>query len=242
MGASGVVAVAVTFAVGLALGGLGPRSQLRAAEQRLDEMTEKDCETSGVGSELVNMIASRSMGTETTAPPDSTATEGSVPQEDASADSDNAVDVEVQADAGPIRIEIDRDVTDQPDREFDGNEFEMMREAMDARRAVARQALRETAWVSDEQMTDIDAAYDAMNDDLYTLANELVGLTAEGVEPTRRDMMVLAADTLDVMIDAEQTVYDMLDSEQLEHVDPEAIDPFSYVDGSVVEVLRELDR
>jgi hypothetical protein len=227
----------VTFAIGLTLGGLGPRSQLRAAEHRLDEMADQVCENTGVGSELVDMIASRSMGSGPNASPERT-----VLQEGRVSDSENATEIDVTTDAGPVRIEVESDWTNSSDEELDENRLEALRETMDARRAIARQSLRETAWVSDEQMTDIDSAYDAMNEDLYSLATELVNLTADGVEPSRRDVMILAADTLDVMIDAEQAVYDLLDSEQLEHVEPDAVDPFSYIDGSVLEALQEIDR
>jgi hypothetical protein len=115
-----------------------------------------------------------------------------------------------------------------------------MKEAMEIRRTQAIAALREQADASDEQMDTVDAIVGDMNADLQALAEEFVATTREG-EPSRRDLMVFASDTLEILIGTEDALYDALPEDQREGIAEEALDPLSYVDGGIVDVLAELD-
>ena len=117
----------------------------------------------------------------------------------------------------------------------------MAREAMELRRTQARAALAE-AGVSDEQLSSIDEAMDRMNQDLSALTETFVATVQEGGEPDRREMMMFAADTLDVLLEGEDALYGVLDEEQRADIDDAALDPFSYIDGGVVDALMQLER
>ncbi len=81
-----------------------------------------------------------------------------------------------------------------------------------------------------------------MNADLRVLATEFVAVYKEsGEEPSRRDMMAFAADSLDVLITTEDALTGSLAPEQQDALSEESLDPLSYVDGSLVDVLAELD-
>ena len=123
------------------------------------------------------------------------------------------------------------------------NDDELMRAlqaAVELRRNQARAALVEDADPSDAQLDDIDEAVADMNESLQGLAQDLVDMLEEGSTPGRRDAMVFAAEALDTMIDAEDRIWDSLDVEQRDAVDEASIDPFSYVDQSLLSVLAEL--
>jgi hypothetical protein len=80
-----------------------------------------------------------------------------------------------------------------------------------------------------------------MNAELVNVADVLVQTVQDGRPPERRDMMVFAADALETMIATEDAIYDSLTPEQRAQVDPEVLDPTSYVDASVVDVLQAIE-
>jgi hypothetical protein len=112
---------------------------------------------------------------------------------------------------------------------------------MELRRTQAIAALREQAEASDEQMETVEQIVGDMNADLQALAEEFVATAREG-EPSRREMMVFANDTLGILIDTEDALFQALPADQREDLSEEALDPMSYVDGGIVDVLAELDR
>ena len=105
-----------------------------------------------------------------------------------------------------------------------------------------RASLIEDAAPDDAQLASIDDAVGDMNDALYGLAEDFAERVRTGEEPTRREAMEFAADTLDVMLTAEDRIVDSLDDDQLADVDPGVHDPFSWVDSSIVDVFMDLPR
>jgi hypothetical protein len=53
-------------------------------------------------------------------------------------------------------------------------------------------------------------------------------------------MMLFATDALDVLVTADDTLFSTFDEELRAELDPTALDPFSYVDESVVESIVRL--
>ena len=119
---------------------------------------------------------------------------------------------------------------------------EAARTALELRRAQARAALVEGAEPSQAQLDDIDQAVQDMNDALLSLSGELTEMLESGEEPERRQAMSFAADALDTMITAEDQFRDTLSQEQIEALDDQALDPFSYISPDIIDTLQSLDQ
>lgn len=230
-----VVSAGVALVVGLAVGGLGPRSEVRALRARLDAVQEVDCGPNRLPAELAGVLQGR--------PWDDTRTPRPSPRSD-------APDVPEAPEAAPV-APIDRA---EPALVMEGEDGEpvapedfsegldMAREAMQVRSRQAWRALEEQANPTPEQKVVIEQAVASMNDELVAVAQALVDSVASGQEPQRRDMMVFAADALETMISTEDAIFDTLTPEQREGLDAEVLDPSSYVDASVVDVLEAIER
>ncbi len=222
-----VLAAAIALVVGLVLGGLGPRAQVRALGDRVEELEARDCSGGGggLGAGLASMFGDRPLMP--TAPP---------PTFD-----EPAGDLEPTADAPEDGVRIQIGDAPVPVDAPEVPTVEMMKDALDLRRVQAQQALFEQADPSDEQLEEFDASIEEMNASLQALAEELVHRVESGAPIERRDSMVFAADALDIMIGAEDAIYETFDEDQLAGVDDAAVDPFSYVDGDILETLSSLD-
>ena len=219
------VLAAVTLVVGLVIGGLGPRAEVRSLRAQLEEIGDAP-RGRGVGRDIASMFRGRPW-------------EGSVPEDPPLAE-DGTERKPRPKQADPADPEAE-DAEGEPivDGTFDENAARM-KEAMEIRRAQAIAALREQADASDEQMAAVDAIVGDMNADLQALAEDFVATAREG-EPSRRDLMVFASDTLEVFIGTEDALYEALPEDQRDEISQEALDPMSYVDGGIVDVLSELD-
>ena len=218
-----VFAAAVALVFGLALGGLGPRAEIRGLRAQLEQAEEQACERD-VGREIATVFQGRPW-------------EGSRPEDPVPV----PVPVPVpEGDGGEVPPEPEPEPAPTgPD--LDG--LDATRDAMEIRQAQARAALEQQAGASEEQMEEIDTIVADMNADLRALATDAVARFREaGGEPSRREVMMFAADTLDVLIGAEERLLETLTPEQQAELGEEALDPLSYVDGAIVDVLAELDR
>ena len=113
---------------------------------------------------------------------------------------------------------------------------------MSLRTVQAREAIEQDLQPSDEQWDQIDNAVDRMNDDLAALSDGFAAQMVEGENPSRRDAMIFAADTLDVLIEADDAIWSTLTPEQQETAQEEAIDPLSHIDSTVVEPFLALEQ
>lgn len=228
------VVAAVALVVGLVIGGIAPRAELRRVQAELEEARSK--QGRGVGSDLARMfgrggLRAAARGEEapivvdpgTAAPP---------------ARDDDAADAPPPpGERRRARLEARREGEDGEPQDLGA-----VREALELRRTQARAALVEDAGADDAQLAEIDAAVAAMNKDLLALGNEFVERYGDGSEPTRHDAMSFAADALDVMLEADEAISGALDPEQLEAVEDEAVDPFSYIDPALIDLLEQVDR
>jgi hypothetical protein len=74
------------------------------------------------------------------------------------------------------------------------------------------------------------------------LGQDLVAEVRENGQPSRRDSMAFAADALDILITAEDAIGGSLTDDQRAAMDDESLDPFSYVDPALLDLLAEIDR
>ncbi|GDX83048.1 hypothetical protein LBMAG42_48590 [Deltaproteobacteria bacterium] len=116
-----------------------------------------------------------------------------------------------------------------------------MADALDARAAQARAAMIEQADPDDEALAEIDAAIEKMNARLKTQVDAFADSIEGGAEPDRREMMEFAAEALDAVIEADDVFRDALPDDVRAEIDDEAVDPFSYIDGSTLASLARLE-
>ena len=234
----GLAAAAVGLAIGLMIGGIVPRGQIRDLEEQLANAEECAPATSQVGKQLAEALSGKPW-------------EGALDERERR-NLDRAVD-DREAHADPeIRIEDDRvmvgeeewdpDEFDPEDREDVEQGIEIAKTGMALRSAQARQALGEQADLTDEQWAEFDAAVNDMNAELMDISQQFVDTIASGGEPTRRDAMIFGADVLDVFLEADDRIYDMMDADQRSATEAEAMDPMAFMDPDLLDVFLELDR
>lgn len=216
---------ALALVLGVVLGGLLPRAEVRRLKGEIAELHDRECRT-GVGSDLAGLLLR---------PPIRAGDDEPFEEPEPFADPADPTDPAhpgAADDGGPPPI---------PEGEGLG-ELETAKTALRLRATQARASLFEDAAPDESQAEAFDAAVEDMNAELHDLAEDMVDRFREGGEPTRREAMVFAADVLDVVISAEDRMAESLDPEQREVVDEAALDPFSYIDPSLLDLLSELDR
>jgi len=235
-----VVAAGVALVAGLVVGGMGPRAELRALQVRMDAMQEVDCGPNRLPAELAGVLQGRPW--EDGAPP-SPRTGRTEPEREEEPEpvgrpprpSSDGAEVVVVGEDGRERI------LTEDDREEVVENLDMAREAIEIRNRQAWRALDEQVRPTPEQRARIETAVADMNAELVNVADALVQTVEGGEPPERRDMMVFAADALETMIATEDAIYNSLTPEQRLDVDDKVLDPTSYVDASVVDVLQSLE-
>lgn len=145
-------------------------------------------------------------------------------------------------DQEPVEAEPLQEDPGQEPPEDPAQSVAVAKEAMELRRTQARAALLEEADPDDAQVQAIDDAVAAMNASLTDIARDLVETVGQGEEPTRREIMGFAADTLDVLITADDAIHGALDPDQLQSASDASVDPFSYVDPAILDLLSEVER
>lgn len=217
------LACVVSLVVGVIVGGLGPRNEARQLREEVAALSKQSCDKPALGREVARAFSRRPWSTDASPPePEPAAPRerpGFVPSDDAPFDDP----------VGSVPPDIDR-----------AEGLAMARDAMQLRRRQALRALTEQARMSDAEMRDVEAAFDDMNAELLGLAEGFVATVRQG-EPERRDIMVFAAETLDVLIEADDRLFGLIDPDRRGDVSAEALDPMSYVDPALIDVLMELD-
>lgn len=225
-----VVIAIVALLLGMVLGGVYPRYQLRQLSDAVDKAEE--CKPV-VGRELASMFGNRPMQISDSKPkptPKTTSKAKKPPMRT------------VISEENEKKIEDIAEELEEAGEDFDSPRGkELAREALELRRTQARAKLVEDADPTDAQLDDIDEAIAAMNDDLRSIAQDFIDTVADG-EPARRDVMGFAAEALDTMIAAEDGMTKALSSDQVDETDEGALDPFAYVDPSLIDLLQDLDQ
>ncbi len=225
-----VLVGAAALILGVLVGAIYPLTEVRSLRDQVEELEERDC-SPRMGSELARIFQGRpQVG--------SRPSELEAPELPVEPDTDGLP----EADEGHegVRIEVGGQEEDREPEDMDGA-LAVARQAMELRRVQARAALEQDAWPEEGQLQEMDQAIADMNHDLYGLTEELLG-TLEERDPTRREMMIFGADVLDVLIEADSAIAGTFDAEQQEAAAEESLDPFSYVDPGLLDLLAELER
>jgi len=219
-----IVIAAIALVVGAVLGGVVPRGEVRDLQAQVAELSERDCRPK-LGQELAGMLV-RPRPTKAplpkwepviTAPPEQGAEPAPAPAPEPATDTGAS--------------------EDGPDRGIAG-----AKEALAMRRTQARAALIQDAQPDPDQLQQFDGAVDDMNADLRSLAQDMADKVQREGQPSRHDLMLFASDALDVFITADNRMNGSLTPDQLAAVDDQSVDPFSYVDPSILDRFAELDR
>lgn len=238
-----VALVAVAFLLGIVVGGIPPRAELREISKRQDAL-QAELRRSTLGADLASLFgAGHAPGAATGATGSAPPADGGVPAP-RRPDQIVAEQPEAQRAADELR-EAQWAAEDQVKKGFQegpsDEELDLARAALELRRAQARAALEEDADPEREQLDAIDAAAGAMNRKLLSMADELVAMVNDGSPPDRREAMEFAADALDTMLEAEDRMSSALSAEQRAGIDPESLDPFAWVDPALVDAFAKLD-
>ena len=222
-----VVAVTVSLLVGVIVGMMSQRPELMRAEETIATLEDRECsQRRTVGRGLAAAVQGQP---QRMVQPEEEAFEEDVPEDEDGVviefgDGHDREADEADDDAEDVRAELD-----------------LMATAQDLRQAQARAALLEQTDLDDDELQTFDQAVDTMNEDLVELAGGFVDQLKDEEDISRHDMMVFAADMLDVMIVAEESFADTFEDQDLGAIDEEAIDPFSFIAPELVEILGELD-
>lgn len=241
-----IAIAAVALMVGLVLGGLGPREELRDAKKAL--ATAERAVSSGVGPDLARLLRVGA-GPATPCPP--TVVNGevlaTVDPRDAAVEEAEALEeenpqlVEALEEMDAEHAQAREDVADKL-AEVPLEKLDAARTALDLRRAQTRAALVEQLDPSIEQLDSLDGAYDSMNEVLVGLSEEIAAIVNDGEVPERRDAMSFAADALDAMLESEDAARGLLDQEQLADMADDLLDPFKWVDPEILDSLMLIER
>lgn len=231
-GAAGLIG-AVLFVVGLVLGGLGPRAEVRRLQDRVfalerDAARRPSAVTEGLRDLILNPAERRVPS------PEPVARDTDTPRLRSDPARVRRTDPEIAPDA----VRQDEPSTDP----FDGMDPAAARDLLAMRAAQARAALFEDVSPSEAQVAELDALVDRMNDDLVRLGTDFLDRVRVGDLSPRRDGMAFGADLLDVLVTTESQMLDTLTPAQRVRVREEATDPTSFVDPRVVDLLDDLQE
>lgn len=213
-----VVLGAIAFASGFVAGGFGPRGEVRRLEEEAFELEKRAAARGGEARrEITRLVTGRLQA----------------------GDPGGGESPAFRPRTGPSGEEVGpgEPVDTDPAPALDTPEA--MREAMAARAALARAALVDEVGPTPEQQVAIDQAWTEMNDELGDLARRAVDAFGEG-EPSRRELMQLGSEVLDVLVSTEERVLNTLTPEQREQVGEDVTDPTSFVDPGIVDVIARM--
>jgi hypothetical protein len=212
------IAAVLALLVGIVVGGYQARSELAKVTSEYDQ---QECETSPVPAALVaGMLGARAARNQDK----SEASKGGV----------DAMKVKpvVTPSSGPgMSPSVDFEINAE-----DAAGIDALADIMTIRTEQSREVLVEYADPTESQLEEFDAVVDEMNDALTQLAVDL-GNQARSGNATRSSALVLTSDALNIIIDADNQIYSVFDADQLAGIEDAAIDPFSYLDASVLDAF-----
>lgn len=210
-------AAVLALLVGVVVGGYQARSELAEVTA---EYAQQDCDSSPVQAALVaGMLAGAARNKD-----NSEASKGDV----------DAMKVEpvVTPSSGPgMSPSVDFEINTE-----DAASIDALADIMTIRTEQSREVLVEYADPTEAQLEEFDSVVGEMNDALTQLAVDL-GNQARSGSATRSSALVLTSDALNIIIDADNQIYSVFDADQLAGIEDAAIDPFSYVDASVLDAF-----
>jgi DNA-binding transcriptional ArsR family regulator len=213
--------IVLTLVIGILLGSWQPRGEVLALRAELDELrVARPCKATAASS--VRRLLDAGAQTAGKKPETSEKPSQELP---VSTPEPAAPDPPLSAPPSEADFEADK---------------EAAKAALDARRAQALAALAEQSDLSDEELKSVEEAIDSFNSNLKASVDAFVAEAKTHGTVERRDVMALGADILDHAVTADDSLHSLISAESRQGMDPELLDPFSYISGDVVESVSEL--
>ncbi len=229
------LAAAVTLVIGLVLGGLGPRAEVRRLEAKVFALERAAARRPPAFTQEITDILTRPAANAPVRTPLGTVT-----------DPDDAPARRRDWNKPPRPVQgVDTDRSRTADRAEGSAEDEalaVVKDTLAVRAAQARAALFQDIDPTPAQMDEIEAAVEDMNDQLYDVTRSFLERAHRDDIYPRRDTMALGADVLDVLVSTEQRILDGLTPGQRANVREEATDPTSFVDPSLLDLAGEFEN
>ena len=215
------IAAVLALLVGVVVGGYQARSELADVTAELEQ---QDCDESPVPAALVaGMLGARAARNQSNEQPLASRSPDEMDRTDTPKD-----DPSFEGASSPsVAFDISAE---------DGADLDALGDIMALRSEQARDVLIEKTDPTQAQLEELDVVIGDMNDALVQLATD-ISAQAQSGSATRSSALVLTADALNVIIDADNQIYGIFDADQLAGLDDEALDPFSYVDASVLDAF-----
>jgi HAMP domain-containing protein len=225
------VPAVIALVVGIVLGAWQPRGELLSLRQELDEeraAARRPCRADATDGVRSLLRAPETLGVRAAKPGgDAPAVEPAVDGPLEATDAGEEPGQDAPAGGAPFQdIEEARDA---------------MHAALDARRAQAMAALVEQGDLEDDEIEAVNAAMDRMNQELEVAVGAFVDDALADKQVDRRDVMEFAADALDIVLAADDSVRLALPADLYDDIDPTAVDPLSYVSGDTLDALLLLE-
>ena len=215
-------AAVIALVVGIGLGAWQPRGELLEARAELDALRAKGGDCRGSAAQSIRSILR--------ADPEGFERDRPIVRNTA------PTDPEPEATPEPVPEEAPTEGPQTPEQMRDA-----MHTALDARRAQALAALAEQADLDDTQVDAVEAAMDEMNRALAAEVDRFVADANESGIVERRDLMEFAAESLDIVIAADEQMRKAVPADVYDSIDDSAVDPFSYISGQTLDGLTRLE-
>ena len=232
------------FVLGFGVGGTSNRAEMRELQDELQDARRANARAgvrSGFATALATGMASNARSE--ASPASRTDKEDTTPSASRTEPVENTPKVKID-------VEVDTDATDADEHWIkaleEGDPAERSaaladaKDAMDVRLAQTRAALIDDVDPSDDQLADIDAATDDMNQELRDIAEEFVRMAEGDVEPSRRDVMAMTADIMNTLVSTEDRMLETLSAEQITNLQENSTDPTAYIDPELLDYIDVL--
>ncbi|RME28763.1 MAG: hypothetical protein D6798_01645 [Deltaproteobacteria bacterium] len=213
--------LAVGVVVGFVLGGIGPRNELARVQDEL----------SATRDELVEVQArlARRNPLEVLGLPDGLSGGGDLPRPEGAAPPPERR--KPVPEPPPTAPAVEDDPGGRPAGPEPGlAEFDAAVEAQRLRKEQSRAALIEQADLDDQEIAELDATIDAMNDRLGALGDELLDLALEGGDPDAPEMLHAVHEISGILYDAQVELDAIIGEDAVDGVDPEAREVWNHID------------
>ena len=118
--------------------------------------------------------------------------------------------------------------------------FDLAVDAQNLRRQQSRQALREQADLSGEEVREVDEILADMNEQLATHGEEIMEILATGEEPSPKEMLSITHDVTGILAEAQESLDGVVGADRLEEVDEEAGVVWNHIDlGAFREAMEK---
>ena len=229
-----IASLALGIVLGFVLGGIAPRVALEDREARIATLEGEleSADTGGWRSPVPGLDRIlRAPRREAVPLP----TSHEARPEGASASAESPDEIGDGGVSGPRWRERWRERADEASPEDRLSTFHRAVSIQRVRRMQSREALRQQGDLSDEEIEEVDAALQEMNEEIYGHGEELVVLAMSDEPPAARDLLGITHDVTGILHRAQLRLESILGPERAAEVDPSALEIWNHVDLAQLE-------